>query len=68
MLTTREFADHFNVAYTTVMTWLKKGLIPDAKRVDAPRGPVWEIPATVTKTFSPPKIGRPRAKSPKKKT
>jgi len=60
MLTTAEFAEHFAVAYTTVMTWLTRGIVPGARLVDAPRGAVWEIPARTLETFKPPKLGRPR--------
>jgi hypothetical protein len=67
MLTTKEFAEHFKVAYTTVMTWLNREIVPGAKRVPTPRGDVWEIPSTALATFTPPKQGRPK-KAAKKRT
>ena len=70
MLTTAQFAEHFQVAYTTVMTWLQREIVPGARRVPTPRGDVWEIPASALATFTPPKQGRPKkdggAKSTKK--
>lgn len=59
MLNTAEFAEHFKVAYTTVMTWLARNIIPGARRVPTPRGDVWEIPLSALETFKPPKPGRP---------
>ena len=73
VITTHEFAEHFGAAYTTVMTWLQRGIIPGAQLVDAPRGAVWEIPAAALETFKPPRMGRPKgakeknAKPPKKR-
>jgi hypothetical protein len=60
MLTTAQFAEHYQVAYTTVMTWLQRGIVPGAQRVPTPRGDVWEIPATATQEFTPPPKGRPK--------
>lgn len=60
VITTYEFAEHFGAAYTTVMTWLQRGIIPGAQLVDAPRGAVWEIPVTALNTFKPPRMGRPK--------
>ena len=59
MLTTAQFAEHYKVAYTTVMTWLQSEIIPGAKRVPTPRGDVWEIFVTALATFTPLKQGRP---------
>jgi len=63
MLTTAQFAEHFQVAYTTVMTWLQREIVPGARRVPTPRGDVWEIPASTLLTFTPPKQGRPKKKA-----
>jgi hypothetical protein len=67
MLTTAQFAEHYQVAYTTVMTWLQRELIPGAKRVPTPRGEVWEIPAAALQAFTPPKQGRPKKEAAAKK-
>src|SRR5215470_9325014 len=66
MLTTAQFAEHYKVAYTTVMTWLQREIIPGARRVPTPRGDVWEIPASALTTFTPPKQGRPKKAAAKK--
>jgi len=57
-MSTAEFAEKFGAPYTTVMTWLKRGLIPGATLKDYPRGQVWEIPRAALKTFRRPKRGR----------
>jgi hypothetical protein len=67
MLTTAQFAEHYQVAYTTVMTWLQRGIVPGAQRVPTPRGDVWEIPASATKEFTPPAKGRPKKAAKKSK-
>jgi hypothetical protein len=67
MLTTAQIAEHYNVAYTTVMTWLHREIIPGARRVPTPRGDVWEIPSTALATFAPPKQGRPKKEAGAKK-
>jgi hypothetical protein len=67
MLTTAQFAGHYKVAYTTVMTWLQREIIPSARRLPTPRGNVWEIPATALATFTPSKQGRPKKEAASKK-
>jgi hypothetical protein len=59
-MTAREFAQQMGAAYTTVMLWLHRGLIPGAKLKEDQRGPYWEIPVSALKTFRRPKIGRPK--------
>jgi hypothetical protein len=66
MLSTADFAKHYNVAYTTVMTWLAREIIPGARRIPTPRGDVWEIPASTLDAFRPPKRGRPPKDAPNK--
>jgi predicted site-specific integrase-resolvase len=47
MLTPRQYAEKHQVAYTTVATWLQRGQIPDAVRIEAPAGGhLWAIPET----------------------
>ncbi len=46
MLTARKFAMRAGITYPTVMSWLRKGLIPGAKMTeDSPLGNFWQIPA-----------------------
>ena len=60
MLTTSEVMQRLDAPYQTVVAWIKKGLLPGAKREDTPRGPVWMVPASSVINFEPPKMGRPR--------
>jgi hypothetical protein len=46
MLTARTFAKEKGVSYTTIMAWLRDGLIPDAAQEETPMGMVWQIPAS----------------------
>lgn len=47
MLTAKKFAERAGVTYPTVISWLKKGLVPDAEFVaESPHGSYWQIPAT----------------------
>ena len=45
MLTARTFAKEKGVSYTTIMAWLRGGLIPGATQEETPMGMVWQIPA-----------------------
>jgi predicted site-specific integrase-resolvase len=63
MLTTKEFAQQVNAAYTTVMGWLKDGRIPGAIFDDSiPRGGIWYIPRVAVEKFKQESRtrGRPR--------
>jgi hypothetical protein len=44
MLTARTFAREKGISYTTVMAWLRSGLIPGAEQQETPMGMVWQIP------------------------
>jgi hypothetical protein len=46
MLTARTFAKEKGVSYTTIMAWLRDGLIPGAAQEETPIGKVWQIPAS----------------------
>ena len=46
MLTARTFAKEKGVSYTTIMAWLRDGLIPGAAQEETPMGMVWQIPAS----------------------
>lgn len=38
MLTPKKYAQQVNAAYSTVMSWLQRGLIPGAERQELPSG------------------------------
>jgi hypothetical protein len=59
-MTARQFAGATGAAYTTVMLWLKRGIVPGAELKEDQRGSYWEIPVSALKTFKRPKVGRPR--------
>ncbi len=59
-MTARQFANKTGAAYTTVMLWLKRGIIPGAELKEDQRGVYWEIPISALKTFKKPKLGRPK--------
>jgi hypothetical protein len=46
MLTARTFAKEKGISYTTIMAWLRDGLIPGAAQEETPMGMVWQIPAS----------------------
>jgi hypothetical protein len=64
MFTARQFAEAINRPYPTVMGWLQKQIVPGARLVESPIGSYYEIPAEITKTFVPPKPGRPLKEQP----
>lgn len=61
----REFADRMKIDYTTVSRWLKRGLIPGAKKIKVGPYRIWEIPLEALK-MNRPKSGRPAARKGKK--
>jgi hypothetical protein len=63
MLTAVEFAERAGVSYPTVMSWLRKKLIPGAElKQGDPLGTYWAIPATSIDMVKPQKRG-PKPKS-----
>lgn len=64
MVTPRQYAEARGVAYTTVMNWLNRGLIPGAARQETPTGHYWEVPETAPAPELEP--GRPSKKAVKK--
>lgn len=62
MLTPKEFAEHFDVTYQAVLTWIKTGKVKFEKH-ETLRGPAYLIPATELKNFRMPRAGRPRNKA-----
>ena len=65
MLTTNEIMQRLEAPYQTVVSWIKKGLFPNAKREETPRGPVWYVPAGDVEAFERPPMGRPPKPKPK---
>ena len=56
------------VSYSNLALWVRSGKFRGAKQEDAPRGPVWKIPADAVESFEPPKRGRtPKASKSAKK-
>jgi hypothetical protein len=61
-MTARQFAQAMDVEYATVVRWLHKGLVPDAKLKEVMPGiNMWEIPAYAVETMERPKAGRKKA-------
>lgn len=58
MLTAVQFANEAGISYTTVMKWLRKGLVPGAAKKEDHRGEYWDIPASAL-AMERPKTGRP---------
>ena len=57
MLTPKQYAEQTGAAYSTVMVWLRRGLLPGAVRHDMPSGGCfYEVPANAPKPTLP--IGR----------
>jgi hypothetical protein len=63
MLTAVQFAKEASISYTTVMSWLKQGLVPGAEKKADHRGEYWDIPDTALK-MERPKAGRPSKRQP----
>lgn len=64
MLTTRQVADEFGVAYRTVMSWIYKGYFPGALKEESPRGSYYLIPRSDLTGFRPRRRGRPKPEGP----
>jgi predicted site-specific integrase-resolvase len=58
MLTPRQYAEKHGVAYTTVATWLQRGQIAEAVKIEAPAGHLWAIPETAKAPKH--QLGRPK--------
>jgi predicted site-specific integrase-resolvase len=57
MVSARQFAKINSLSYTTVMSWLRQGLIPGAKKEPTEFGDVWRIPASAIDKVQRPKPG-----------
>jgi predicted site-specific integrase-resolvase len=67
ILTAKKFAERAGVTYPTIITWLKKGLVPKAVLIeDSPHGAYWQIPATSLDKVEKQKPGPKPAKKSKK--
>ncbi len=62
MLTPRQYAERHQVAYTTVMNWLRQDKIPSAVKHSTPTGHYWQIPLKASKPKLQP--GRPTKAKP----
>jgi excisionase family DNA binding protein len=58
-LTTSQAAERLGVGKSTVNLWCRQGRFPNAYAREETRGPVWYIPESDLKGFSPPAMGRP---------
>lgn len=59
-LTTADVAERLGVSAITARWWCRRGLFPNAREQQTPRGPVWVIPEADLEGFAPPKrTGRP---------
>ena len=61
-LTTAQVAVRLGVSQPTVKLWCRQGKFPRAELEQTARGPIWQIPESDLRDFTPPKRGRiPRA-------
>jgi hypothetical protein len=66
-MTAVEFAQAIDYDYTTIMRWLKRGLVPGAKFVEVSgKFGVWQIPQEAL-SMTPPRLGRKKGAKPAKK-
>ena len=62
-MTAVEFAQAIDYDYTTIMRWLKRGLVPGAKFVEVSGNfGVWQIPEEAL-NMTPPRLGRKKAET-----
>jgi predicted site-specific integrase-resolvase len=59
-----EVAKRYEVSSVSVRSWIKQGLLPNARFEQTIAGSVWLIPESDLKNFQKPERGRP----PRKKT
>jgi len=53
-MTAVAFADAMDVNYTTVMRWLRNGIVPGAEQIEpAPGMRVWQIPESALQMKTP---------------
>lgn len=61
-MTTTAAAAALGVTPATVRNGIKDGRFPGAYRIDTPRGPVWEIPASAVDAYRAGSRGQPGPK------
>ena len=61
MLTTVEIADRYNVAYSTVIAWIRRGKLKAVKQPN-PRGDIWVVSESALKRFDKERRGKGRPK------
>ena len=52
----------FSICYPTLAQWLREGRLVGAALRETERGPVWDIPLSSLKVFTPPGNGKGRPK------
>jgi predicted site-specific integrase-resolvase len=57
-----EVAKRYQVSSVSVRSWIKRGLLPNAKLEQTVAGSIWLIPEGDLKNFKPPERGRPPRK------
>lgn len=55
-----EVAERFEVNSYTVKSWIRAGLLPNARLEETIAGSVWLIPEGDLKDFQKPEMGRPK--------
>jgi hypothetical protein len=66
-MTAREFATKMEVTYTTVIRWLKSGIVPGAYTEEVvPKLVIWRIPESALKMKLPKSGPRPDKKKSKR--
>jgi predicted site-specific integrase-resolvase len=60
MLTTNEIAERYDVAYSTVILWIKSGKLEGAVKEPNPRGDIWLVPESSVKSLKRRQKGRPK--------
>ena len=65
LLTTKDLSERFGVHHVTARKWCERGLFPNAKKLDSPRGQYWVVPESDLKDFKPKvRTGRPMTDTP----
>jgi hypothetical protein len=65
-MTATEFAAAIKRPKSTVLLWLRKGLVPGVNVIEIGTERLYQVPATAIETFIPPKRGRPKKEEAKK--
>lgn len=65
-LSLKDVADQLGENVETVRGWRRRGLFPNAVRIDTLLGPIWQIPLRDVESFVKPPRGRPPTQTRKK--